>query len=82
MRVPYLDLRVTEPRLKNELLNCVANVLDHGRLIEGPEQAEFEQRFAREIGVKYAIGVSSGSSALYRYLTLSDTNARHLTDIV
>ena len=31
----------------------------------GPEETEFEERFAKEIGVKYAVGVGSGSSALY-----------------
>ena len=65
MRVPYLDLRVKDVGLKSRLLERFEKVLDHGRIIEGPEQKEFEERFANEIGVKYAIGVSSGSSALY-----------------
>jgi len=65
MKVPYLDLRVNDAGLKKNLLTRFEKILDHGRIIEGPEQQEFEVRFANEIGVKYAIGVSSGSSALF-----------------
>ena len=65
VKVPYLDLRVNDAGLKRSLLTRFENILDHGRIIEGPEQQEFEERFANEIGVKYAIGVSSGSSALF-----------------
>jgi len=65
MKVPYLDLRVSDAGLKTSLLTRFEKILDHGRIIEGPEQQEFEERFANEIGVKYAVGVSSGSSALF-----------------
>ena len=65
MKVPYLDLRVSDAGLKTSLLTRFEKILDHGRIIEGPEQQEFEERFANEIGVKHAVGVSSGSSALF-----------------
>ena len=54
MKVPYLDLKVYDDKLKKELLNCVERILEHGRIIEGQEQSEFEEKFAEEIGVKYA----------------------------
>ena len=65
MEVPFLDLRVNDPALKKELIGRVEKILSHGRIVEGPEQEEFEKKFASEIGVKYALGVGSGSSALY-----------------
>jgi len=65
MKVPYLDLTVYNDDLKKRLLGRFEKILDHGRIIGGPEQLEFEQKFAKDIGVKYALGVSSGSSALY-----------------
>ena len=65
MKVPYLDLKVTDVALKKELIGRVEKILSHGKIVEGPEQKEFERRFANQIGVNYAIGVSSGSSALY-----------------
>ena len=39
-------------------------VLDHGKYIMGPEIAEIEQRLAEYVGVKHAIGCSSGTDAL------------------
>ena len=64
MTVPYLDLSVTDP-LKARLLEAVDKVLTHGRVLLGPEVAELEQRVAAFCGVKYAVGVSCGTSALY-----------------
>ena len=31
MHVPFFDLKVTDPQVKEELLDSVARVLDHGR---------------------------------------------------
>lgn len=71
MKVPFLDLRVQEP-LKSELLDAVAGVLDHGRILLGPELDEFEQMVAGKVGVKHAVGVDSGSSALLLALRALD----------
>jgi dTDP-4-amino-4,6-dideoxygalactose transaminase len=68
MQVPMFDLRVTDLLLKEELLEAVAGVLDHGKLFLGPEVEEFEEKIARYVGTKYALGVGSGSSALYMSL--------------
>tara|TARA_Y100001935_G_C17311792_1_gene517217 strand:- start:28317 stop:29420 length:1104 start_codon:yes stop_codon:yes gene_type:complete len=65
MKVPYLDLKVYDIKLKKELLQCVEKILDHGRIIDGKEQLDFEDKISEEIGVKYSVGVGSGSSALY-----------------
>jgi dTDP-4-amino-4,6-dideoxygalactose transaminase len=65
MRVPIFDLRVTDIDLKNDLMNAFERVLDHGMLFLGPEVEELEDMIAKYIGKKYAVGVGSGSSALY-----------------
>jgi dTDP-4-amino-4,6-dideoxygalactose transaminase len=36
-----------------------------GKVLQGPEVAEFEERFAEFIGARHAVGVSSGRAALY-----------------
>lgn len=64
MKIPYLDLSVKDP-LKAELLRAVDTVLTHGRVLLGPEVAELERRVAEFCGVRYAVGVSCGTSALY-----------------
>ena len=68
MKVPFFDLRVTDNVLRGKLLASVEHVLEHGRLILGPEVELFEEKIAKEVGVKYALGVASGSSALYMSL--------------
>ncbi len=68
MRVPIFDLRVHSQVLKDELMEAFRKVLDHGRLFLGPEVEEFEEMVAKENGTRYAVGVGSGSSALYMSL--------------
>ena len=65
MKVPMFDLRVLDMDLKRDLIKALEEVLDHGILFMGPEVEELEAKIADYIGVKYAVGVSSGSSALY-----------------
>lgn len=68
MRVPFFDLRVRDQKLKDELIEAFKKVLDHGKLFMGPEVEEFQDRIASAIGKRYAIGVGSGSSALFMAL--------------
>jgi len=72
MRVPFFDLGVTDKLLKNELLSAVEGVLNHGRILLGPEVDEFEEKVAEAAGTRYAVGVASGSSALYLALKCLD----------
>ena len=65
MKVRYRDLSVSDPNIKKELLNAVDKVLTHGQLLLGPEVKEFEELIAKECGTKYAVGVGSGTDALY-----------------
>jgi dTDP-4-amino-4,6-dideoxygalactose transaminase len=64
MKVPYLDLAAAQAAIENELLQAVQRVLRHGQFILGPEVAAFERRFAELCGVKYVVGVNSGTDAL------------------
>ena len=72
MHVPMFDLRVLDQSLKNDLVEAFERVLSHGILFMGPEVEELESKIAEYIGVKYAVGVSSGSSALYLALQACD----------
>ena len=65
MKVPFLDLSITSEEERSELLDAVETVMKHGRLVLGPEVEEFESRFAEYCGRKFAVGVSSGTDALY-----------------
>jgi dTDP-4-amino-4,6-dideoxygalactose transaminase len=64
MKVPLLDLQAQYAPLRDELLAAITRVCDSQRFIMGPEIAAFEDEVARMLGVKHAIGVSSGTDAL------------------
>lgn len=64
-RIPFLDLAMTSDSERKDLLAAMERVLVHGRLILGPEVTELEHRVAAFCGRKYAVGVGSGSDALF-----------------
>ncbi len=63
-RIPYIDLAAQHRPLRQELLAAFAQVLDEGHFVLGDRVTQFETEFARRMGVKYAIGVNSGTDAL------------------
>ena len=65
LRVPFLDLRVSDDEERAELLRAVETVLRHGRFVLGPEVQEFEQQVARFCRRSHAVAVGSGTDALF-----------------
>jgi dTDP-4-amino-4,6-dideoxygalactose transaminase len=64
MPVPLLDLTRQNLALEAEMKAVFERVLRSGQYILGPEHAAFERECAQFLGVKHAIGVSSGTDAL------------------
>ncbi|MFH1767537.1 MAG: DegT/DnrJ/EryC1/StrS family aminotransferase [Candidatus Omnitrophota bacterium] len=64
IKVPYVDIIGQHMSIKEELLQAVGKVIEHGHFVLGKEVAEFEEKFAKLCGVKYAVGLSSGTDAL------------------
>jgi dTDP-4-amino-4,6-dideoxygalactose transaminase len=62
--VPFLDLAAQYASLKPEIDEAIQRVLDTHAFVLGPELAAFERDFARFVGSRHAIGVSSGTDAL------------------
>ena len=60
----FIDLATQQERIRKQLEKNIIAVLDHGKYIMGPEIAQIEQRLAEYVGVKHAIGCSSGTDAL------------------
>ena len=60
----FIDLEQQQNRIKKQIDTNIAKVLAHGRYIMGPEVNELEEQMADYVGVKYCIGVSSGTDAL------------------
>jgi dTDP-4-amino-4,6-dideoxygalactose transaminase len=62
--VPILDLTRYDDDLKREIAAGVSGLFSSGRFILAPVNADFERAFAERIGVRHALGVSSGTDAL------------------
>ena len=64
MPVPLLDLKRQNLPLEADLQAAFTRVLHSGFFILGPELTAFEKECAEFLGVKHALGVSSGTDAL------------------
>lgn len=57
---------------KDEIDRAIRRVLESGRYILGPEVSSFEHEFADYLGCLHAVGVASGTDALYLALRACD----------
>ncbi|MFX0200133.1 MAG: DegT/DnrJ/EryC1/StrS family aminotransferase [Candidatus Hodarchaeota archaeon] len=62
--IPLVDLVTQYATIKDEIDSAVQEVLVRCNFILGSQVEEFEQSFARFVGVKYAVAVSNGLDAL------------------
>jgi dTDP-4-amino-4,6-dideoxygalactose transaminase len=63
--VPFLDLTRQYKKIKDEILSVTQRVYEKGRFILGEEVSAFEEEFSHYCGVRYGVGVGSGTDALY-----------------
>ena len=78
MNVPFFDLKRQYRIIKPEIDNAIENTIDRCAFVAGEKVKQFEDDFARYCGVKHAVGVSSGTSAIYvalRALGVGDGDA-------
>jgi len=71
IRIPFLRLGTSQPRLRREYQRQIAKALKRSRFILGEEVRAFEKEFAESCGARYAVGVGSGTDALLIALRLS-----------
>jgi len=64
-KVAFRDLRVMDPAVRKTLLQSFEEVLKNGPLLMGPRVEHFEKRIAAYCGRSQAVGVASGTCALY-----------------
>ena len=64
MRIPQVDLKRIVAEERAEILAAIDRVLSSGVFILGPEVEAFEEDFARLVGAKYCVGVSSGTAGI------------------
>jgi dTDP-4-amino-4,6-dideoxygalactose transaminase len=63
--IPLINPRASYLACKDEIDAAITRVMESGRYILGQEVSAFEQEFTAYIGVRYGIGVGSGTEALH-----------------
>jgi dTDP-4-amino-4,6-dideoxygalactose transaminase len=64
MRIPVFDTPEVIRELRPELVRRMAEVVESGRFILGPEVKAFERDFAEYLGVEHVVGVGNGTDGL------------------
>jgi dTDP-4-amino-4,6-dideoxygalactose transaminase len=65
IKVPFLDLAAHHAPLRAEFDAAIAEVIDNNAFAGGPVVTEFEREFAAFCESRYAIGLGSGTEALW-----------------
>lgn len=65
MQVPYLNLQAQHTALKQEFAAAIQEVIDTGAFAGGPFVTAFEEDFASYCECQHAIGLGSGTDALW-----------------
>lgn len=73
MNIPILRIPFTDNDIRY-IQKGIEDILRSGQLTLGKNVMEFEKRFARFSGTKYALGVNSGTSALEIFLRSIDVH--------
>lgn len=64
MRIPLFDTQVFLAPLLPGIKARIAEVVDSGEYILGPEVDAFERAFAEHLGVRHVVGVANGTDAI------------------
>ncbi len=62
--VPPVDLRKQNLQFKEEFLKALSEIIDSGVFVLGKNVEDFEDGVCEYLGVKYSLGVNSGTDAL------------------
>jgi dTDP-4-amino-4,6-dideoxygalactose transaminase len=62
--IKFLDLKKQYLSIKKEIDKAIFDVIDESAFVGGKYLREFEENFAKYLGVKHAIGVGNGTDAL------------------
>jgi dTDP-4-amino-4,6-dideoxygalactose transaminase len=65
MKVPFLDLKAHHAPMIDEINSAIRDVIDTGAFAGGPFVSRFEEDFAAYCDAPHAIGVGSGTEALW-----------------
>lgn len=62
---PFIDLRIQYENIRDEILECINEILESSNYILGKNVKAFEEEVKSYLGVVDAVGVASGTDALH-----------------
>src|SRR5438105_11718011 len=65
MKVPFLDLKLHHAPLRDEFERAIRDVIDSGVFASGPAVTRFEEAFAQFCECDHAVGLGSGTEAVW-----------------
>ena len=65
VKVPFYGHARQYHNIKKEIDDAISGVLESGQYVMGPAVGKFEGEFAKYYGTKHAIGLNSGTDALW-----------------
>lgn len=65
MNVPFVDLSRQSKKVSRAINTAIQRVILSSDYVLGEEVSKFEKEFAKYIGVKYCVGVGSGTDAIF-----------------
>ena len=75
--IPFVDLKSQYISIKSEIDRAIHTVIDESAFYKGKHVEEFEENFAKALGVKYCISVANATDGLYLALRALDVSYRH-----
>ncbi len=80
MKIPFLNLKAQYDSIKDEINSAIQQVIEKTAFAGGPFVEQFENEFAAFCQTEYAIGVNSGTSALW--LSLIGLGVGHGDEVI
>jgi len=78
--IPMLDVKAQHEPIKEEIKQALKDILDSGQFILGPNVRAFEQEITSYYHVNHAVGLASGTDALY--LCLKALNIKQGDEVI
>jgi dTDP-4-amino-4,6-dideoxygalactose transaminase len=78
--VPFVNVPLHFRQIEAEVIDVIRSVMTRGNLILRDELRDFESTFARHVGTRYAVGVNSGTDALF--LTLKALGIKQGDEVI
>lgn len=80
MNIPFVDLKSQYLKIKDEIHQNLEPIFENTAYIGGKAVTDFENNFAKKLGVKYCVSCANGTDAIY--IALKALGVEMLDDVI